>query len=425
VTDRPRLYAAALLRAFATGQVAILVGLYLARRGFDAAATGSVVSAGLAGAAAAAALVTARGDRFGRRRTLVALSVLGTAGGVVVAFASAPWLLAVAAFFGMLNGMGRDRGAALILDQAILPATGRETDRTTAFAAYNVLQDVGHALGALAAGAPLLLGHALGVDDVTALRLGLGLYAALLATSGILYAGLSPQSEASPGQSRERLSPATRSRLLRICSLFALDSLAGGFLTAALLAVYFEERYGASATTIGSLFFGARVGNALSHLGAAWLARRIGLLNTMVFTHIPSSLLLVTMAFAPSFPVAALLFLLREGLVEMDVPTRQSYVMGVVRPEERTMASGLTQLVRLAAWAVAPAFAGLLMRDASLATPLVVGGLLKIAYDLALYFSFRGLRPPEERTELRGQPNGTTGAGRETDSPTAGNVNGT
>ena len=148
--------------------------------------------------------------------------------------------------------------------------------------------------------------------------------------------------------------------------------------------------------TIGALFFGARILNALSHLAAAWLARRIGLLNTMVFTHIPSSLLLVTMAFAPLFPVAALLFLLREGLVEMDVPTRQSYVMGVVRPEERTVASGLTHIVRLAAWAIAPAFAGLLMREGSLATPLVLGGALKIAYDIALYVAFRGIRPVEE-----------------------------
>jgi predicted MFS family arabinose efflux permease len=147
---------------------------------------------------------------------------------------------------------------------------------------------------------------------------------------------------------------------------------------------------------LGPLFFGARLANALSHLAAAWLARRIGLVNTMVFTHVPSSLLLVTVAYAPSFPVAAALFLLREGLVEMDVPTRQSYVMAMVRPEERTFASGVTNLVRMGAWAVAPSFAGLFMSGLSLATPLYAGAGLKLAYDVLLFFSFRRLKPPEE-----------------------------
>src|SRR5207248_3797403 len=141
-----------------------------------------------------------------------------------------------------------------------------------------------------------------------------------------------------------------------ICALFSLDGLGGGFLTTALLSFFFFKRFGVSEGVIGMLFFGARTLNAFSHLGAAWLAERIGLVNTMVFTHIPSSLLLVTVPFAPSFPIAAALFILREGLVEMDVPTRQSYVVAVVKPEERTVASGVTYLVRLGAWAVAPAF---------------------------------------------------------------------
>jgi predicted MFS family arabinose efflux permease len=193
-----------------------------------------------------------------------------------------------------------------------------------------------------------------------------------------------------------RLSAHSRRILWKISSLFAIDSLAGGFLTAALLAFFFYERFGVSEGVVGALFFGARVANAFSHLGAAWLARRIGLVNTMVFTHIPSSLLLATVPFAPSFPVAAALFLLREGLVEMDVPTRQSYVMAVVRTEERTVASGVTHLVRLGAWAVAPTFAGALMQGTSLATPLLIGAAMKIAYDLMLWVSFRGQRPPEE-----------------------------
>ncbi len=150
---------------------------------------------------------------------------------------------------------------------------------------------------------------------------------------------------------------------------------------------------------IGLLFFAARIFNALSHLGAAWLARRIGLVNTMVFTHVPSSLLLITVAFAPNFPVAAALFLLREGLVEMDVPTRQSYVMAVVKTDERTLASGVTHLVRQAGWAVAPVVAGLSMESFTLGMPLIVGAVMKIAYDLLLYQSFKHLKPPEEVRE--------------------------
>ena len=193
------------------------------------------------------------------------------------------------------------------------------------------------------------------------------------------------------------MSPASRGLVLRISALFAIDGLGGGFLTTALISYFFFKRFGVSEGVIGVLFFGARVANALSHLAAAWLARRIGLVNTMVFTHIPSSVLLASVAFAPSFPVAALLFLLREGLVEMDVPTRTSYVMAVVKPEERLYASGVTSIVRLGAWAVAPSFAGLFMQGVSMAMPLFVGAGMKVTYDVLLYRAFRHLKPPEER----------------------------
>lgn len=183
---------------------------------------------------------------------------------------------------------------------------------------------------------------------------------------------------------------------MRICALFGVDSFAGGFLSSALLAWFFFERFGVGVAEVAGLFAAARVANALSHLGAGWLAGRIGLVNTMVFTHLPSSLLLATVPFAPSFGVAALLFLLREGLVEMDVPTRQSYVMGVLRPEERTFASGATLLVRTAGWSLGPPVAGWATAELGLAAPLAVAAALKIGYDLALWRSFRALRPPEE-----------------------------
>jgi MFS family permease len=390
------LYAAAFLRSLATGMVGVLIGVHLAKLELDAAAIGAVVGAGLAGTAFAALAVTLAADRIGRRRALVALALLGAAGGAVVATASGVIVLAGAAFVGMLNGMGRDRGASAIIDQAILPATASDSERTFVFARYNVLQDAGHALGSLLAGMPVVLRAALALDEIAATRVALFGYAAILLSTVVAYARLSRAVEASGETRRARVSPESRRILWKISSLFAVDSLAGGFLTTALLAYFFHERFGAGEGAVGMLFFGARVANAASHLGAAWLAKRIGLVNTMVFTHIPSSVLLLTVPWAPSFPVAAALFLVREGLVEMDVPTRQSYVMAVVRPEERTFASGLTHLVRLASWAIAPAFAGLLMRGA-LGAPLVVGASMKIGYDLLLYTALRGQKPPEER----------------------------
>ncbi|HEV8121022.1 MAG TPA: MFS transporter [Candidatus Polarisedimenticolia bacterium] len=395
-TDRTLLYAGAFLRALAVGMVSVLVGLHLQGIGFAAGTIGMVVSAGLAGNALAALLVTWRGDQVGRRAALLLLAALASGGGLVVAFGSNAAVIGVAAFLGMLNGMGRDRGASLIIDQVILPGTAGHDARTRIFAVYNVVQDIGHALGGLLAGLPVLLQRAAGIEEVTSFRASVAAYAALLALSALLYLRLSPRVEATHRGSHPPLSPASRRTLWRIASLFAIDSLAGGFLTSALLSLYFHERFGAGPATLGGLFFGARLMNAASHLGAAWLAKRIGLVNTMVFTHIPSSLLLVTVAWAPSFAVASVLFLLREGLVEMDVPTRQSYVMAIFRPEERTFASGVTHLVRMGAWSVAPSFAGLMMQGMSMTTPLVIGAAMKVGYDLALWYAFRHQRPPEE-----------------------------
>jgi MFS family permease len=351
----------------------------------------------LAGGAAAMLLATLKADAFGRRRMLAAVSIAGGLGLIAVAAASLHGLLAAAAFFGMVNGMGRDRGAALVLEQAILPATVDDATRTRTFAWYNIVLDSGHALGSLCAAIPAVLHRGFGVGELASLRAGLALAAGLVLATAVLYRGLTPDVEAAAGGERVVITPGTRRVLWRIGSLFALDSLGGGFLTAALLSLFFFKRFGVDEAFLGPLFFGARVANAASHWAAAWLAKRIGLVTTMVATHIPSSLLLLTVPFAPTFPIAAALFLLREGLVEMDVPTRQSYVMAVVRPEERTFASGVTQLVRTGAWAIAPMFSGALMEGVSMATPLYAGAATKILYDVLLWVAFRRLKPPEER----------------------------
>jgi MFS family permease len=387
--------AAGFLRASSTSVVGISIGLHLARRALNAGQIGFIISLGLAGAALAALAATFLSDRMGAKWFLLVLTSLSVAGTLLFAFSETPAMLAVAAFFGMLNGMGKDRGAALVIEQAALPATTTDSDRTKTIAVYTMMQDLGHAFGALLVSAPAWfrsLTHVAtpATRDPTFFMCALASLASLF-----LYAALSCTA-ASPVKPQP-LSQHSRGIIVRLASLFAIDSLAGGFLTTAMLSYFFFERFQVGEGVIGALFFGARLMNALSHLGAAWLAKRIGLVNTMVFTHIPSSILLMTVSLAPNFAVAAVLFLLREGLVEMDVPTRQSYVMAVVQPHERTLAAGLTNLVRLGAWAVAPAFAGILMKGDSLFVPLVIGGAMKITYDVLLWRAFRGLKAPEEK----------------------------
>ncbi len=396
MNDRRLVITAAFLRALATGLMGVLLGIYLDKLAFTPADIGLVIGFGLSGAALSTLIVTYLGDRLGRRRSLFVLGLAGAAGGLALILTNSLAAVCVVAFLGMVNGMGRDRGAALVLEQAILPGTVPPARRTRAFAWYNVMQDAGHALGGALAALPVLLRGGLGTDMITSFHATVAVYAGLFFLSALLYLRLSAAVEARAPRSVVKLAPQSRRVLWRISSLFALDSLAGGFLGTALLAYFFYQRFGVDESTVALLFFCARVANAVSHFGAAWLAARIGLVNTMVFTHIPSSLLLMTVPFAPSFAIAAALFLLREGLVEMDVPTRQSYVMAVVGPDERTFASGITHLVRMGGWAVAPFFAGFMMQGVALATPVLIGAGMKIVYDVALYKAFRHVKPPEE-----------------------------
>jgi MFS family permease len=395
--DRRSIYVAVFARSLATGMMGVLLGIYLAKLDLDSNAIGVIVAVGLAGAAAATLFATLYADRLGHRATLIAFTILSVAGALLIGWSMHPVALGIAAFIGMVNGMGRDRGAALVIEQAALPATVTDEERTLAFAKYNVLQDVGHAVGALFAAAPSLIQEWTSLGQPEAFRASMIVYAIISAVPAFAYLRLSRAIEAPRVARTTRLTPASRRIVFKLSSLFAIDSIAGGFLTTALLSYFFYERFGVEVETIGALFFVARLANAVSHLGAAWLAKRIGLVNTMVFTHIPSSLLLMTVPFMPTFPIAAALFVLRESLVEMDVPTRQSYVMAVVQPQERTIASGITHLVRLGGWAIAPAFAGVLMTGSSLAAPIFVGAAMKILYDVALWRAFRGVRPPEEQ----------------------------
>ncbi len=405
--DQTRICVAGFLRSLSVGMTGVLLAIYLSWAGWSVERTGLLVTVGLAGAALATLLTSLLADRAGRRRTLVTLALLTALGAAALAATRWPTLLLVVAFLGMVNGLGRDRGPAYALEQALLPETTTPERRTFALAWYGLTLDAGLALGSLLAGAPFLLRTRWGWSSDSAYQAAWLFSAALLLGSAVLSAALSSRVEVASrgarggvrlGRLSLEIAPESKRRIAKLAALTGMDSLGGGFLTSALVSYWFFRRFGIGEEWLGLLFFGARVANAASHLVAAWLARRIGLLNTMVFTHIPSSLFLIAVAFAPSAAWATALFLAREALVEMDVPTRQSYILAVVRPEERAFASGMTILTRNVAYAVAPAGAGLAMSGLALASPLFLGAGTKIVYDLLLYFSFRRIRPPEEMT---------------------------
>jgi MFS family permease len=393
--------AAAFLRSVSVGLTGVVVGIYLFRNGFSSLSIGLVIAAGLAGAAVATLIVSLRADHLGRRTTLLFLALLSSIAGIALAVTPSFPVLLVLAFVGMLNGMGTDRSAAFALEQAIIPGLVPDARRTWTLAWYNVVLDTGGAIGALAAGLPLLLERWSGLSLPRAYQVVFLGYAAVSILTSLLYILLSRNVEITkvPNLSLQqtRVSPETKNVITKLAGLFSLDAFGGGLLSDALLAYWFFRRFGVSEESLGFLFFVVRLLNALSHVGAAWLARRIGLVNTMVLTHLPSSLFLLAVPFAPSFKLAVFLLLCREALVEMDVPTRQSYVAAVVQPSERTFASGTTNLARNVFWAVGSALAGVLMQNVAFSAPLVIGSGSKISYDLLLYRAFRKLRAPEEQ----------------------------
>lgn len=395
--DAARLYAAAFVRSGCAAVTGVLAAIALRERGFSVEVSGQVIGAGLAGAAVATALAGALGDRVPRRRLLAGIAALSACGYLALATAASPVLLLPLAFVGMVNGMGRDRGAAATLEQAMLPDTTTAERRTWTFAWYNVVMDGAQTLGSAAGALPALLAAAAFAPTASNGLVFAGCAVATVLTIP-LYTTLSPVLDRPPAGTRAApLSRSGRRVLVRLALLFGLDSLGSGFLNSALLAFWFFERFHLTHVQVAALFAAARALNAASHVLAAWLARRIGLVNTMVATHMPSSLLLMLVPSAPTAIGAAALFLSREALVEMDVPTRQSYVMAIVEPGERARVSAMTNVVRLCGWALGPIAAGYLIGTTQSGLPLVIGGMLKMTYDVMLYFSFRHVHAPEEQ----------------------------
>lgn len=397
--DAHRLFALRTLRMFAYGFIAVVLVLYLDALGLEPPVIGAILTLSLIGDTILSLWLTTRADRLGRRRVLIAGSLLMVVAGVVFAATDWPPALILAAAAGVISPTGNEVGPFLAVEQASLTETVPASRRTPTFGWYNLVGYVATASGALLAGLASQLMLAQGLAQVDAYRVIVVSYAVIGAVMAATAASVGPGIERRTREGgvedvRTRLGLGrSRSTVFRLAALFSVDAFAGGFVPLSLIAYWFHLRFGAEPGVLGSVFFVANLLAAVSALSAARIAARIGLVNTMVLTHLPSNVLLMLIPLMPTLELAIALLLLRFTLSQMDVPTRQSYVMAVVRPEERTVASGVTHLVRLAAWAVAPSFAGLLVEGASLAWPLIIGAGMKIAYDILLWIAFRRHEP--------------------------------
>jgi MFS family permease len=392
------------LRAFADGFLAVLLPAYLLVLGHDQLAVGTLGTATLLGSAVATLLVGRWGNRYALRRLLMAGAVVMAASGLGFATVTSLWPLLLVGFVGPVNPGGSDVSVFLPLEQSILAAAGNADVRTTVFARYSFIGSMSGAAGALAVVVPDWLAIRAGWQAVDAYRAMFVLYAAIGAAAWLLYSR-HPKAQIGNAKPPTALGPSRRT-VLRLAGLFAVDSFAGGLVINAVLVLWLFERFGMSLTAAGTLLFWIGLLSSASQLAAPALARRIGLVNTMVFTHVPSSLCLIGAALAPSLQVAVTLLLVRSLLSQMDVPARSAYVMSVVTPAERPAAASLTAVARSLASAAGPVVAGAWLATGDLAGPLVTCGVLKIAYDAALFVAFRRVLPRSEEED------GEAGAGR-------------
>jgi MFS family permease len=388
------LLAARGLRDFGEGLVAVILPAHLLALGFSPWQVGVLSSAALMGSALMTLGVGIAGARRDRRGLLLAAAGLMVVTGLAFASLDGFAALLIVALVGTLNPSAGSASLFVPLEHAVIAGVAAPARRTVLFSRYGLVGALAGAFGALAAGSPDWLAR-VGIETQTAFRLIFALYTLLGLLALALYRRLPPQAPERPGAVAAGLGP-SRGIVIRLALLFSLDSFAGGFVVQSLLALWLFQRFDMSLSSAGLFFFWSGVLSAFSFPVAAWLARRIGLINTMVWTHIPSSLCLIAAAFAPSLPVALGLLLLRSALSQMDVPTRSSYVMAVVTEAERTAAASFTAVPRSLAAAVSPAIGGAMMGAGWLALPFLLCGGLKIVYDLLLLRQFRHVRPPEE-----------------------------
>jgi MFS family permease len=383
------------LRDFGDGFVAVLLPVYLTALGFSALEVGVIATAALLGSALLTLGVGMAGARYDHRRLLLAAANLMVATGVAFALVHNYAVLVVIAFAGSVNPSAGSVSVFVPLEHAVLSREVSDRDRTRMFARYGLIGAMAGAFGALAAATPDFM-TAVGVGQLAAIKAMFVLYALLGIAGGLIYSRIPARPRPEKGQEPAALGP-SRHIVYKLAALFSLDAFAGGFVVQSLLALWLFERFDLSLSAASFFFFWSGVLAAFSFPVAAWLSRRIGLVNTMVFTHIPSSLCLILAAVAPNLSIALILLLFRAALSQMDVPTRSSYVMAVVTEAERAAAASFTSVPRSLAAAASPALAGALFAASFRAWPLIICGVLKIAYDLLLLMQFRHVKPPEER----------------------------
>ena len=401
--DIPLLFTTRIIRMFGYGFLSVVLALYLAQRGLTEGKIGLLLTLTLAGDAGITLWLTTTADRLGRRRMLIIGATLMIMAGVIFSLTGNFILLVVTAIIGVISPSGNEIGPFLSIEQAALSQLLPDEKRTQIFAWYNLVGSFATATGALVGGglAQLLQGN--GYSSLNSYRAVVLGYTAIGVVLSILFLRLSQAVEAPrlveaiPFQRRLGLHK-SRLVVLRLSSLFAVDAFAGGLVVQSMVAYWFNIKFGVQPAVLGSIFFGANILAGVSALSAAWIAKRIGLINTMVFTHIPSNILLILVPLMPTLPLAIAVLLLRFSISQMDVPTRQSYTMAVVSPDERSAAMGVTSIARSVGATLSPAITGQLLAVTSLiGAPFMIAGGLKIVYDLLIWRGFQAVKPPEER----------------------------
>ncbi len=397
--DAKRAIIARGLRAAADGYISIVLPAWLLMLGRSPFEIGALMTATLLGSAALTLSAGWITGRFGERRALIGASVLMIATGVGFAQVTAFWPLLIIAFVGTLNPSSGDVSIFLPLEQSLLARSAGDRDRTLMFAFYSVSASIMGALGTLMARAPDVAAR-FSIDRLQAMRGLFWLYAAIGAAAALIYSTVAETHGRGSRPLPSRLGP-SRAMVYRLTALFSVDSFGGGFMVQSILALWLFERFHLPLATAAAIFFWTNLLTALSYFVAVPISRRIGLVNTMVFTHLPASLSLVVIPFVGQLHWVIALLFLRSALSQMDVPTRTSYVMAVVTPAERPAAASLTAVPRSLASAISPILAGTLLGVSTFGWPLLIGGALKAAYDLSLLAAFRHIRPPEEREVRR------------------------
>src|SRR6187200_11978 len=403
-TDGKLLLCARIARTFAYGFLSVILAIYLKLIGFNDILIGIILSATLINSIIFTLFASFYADRIGRRNTLLLYTFMMSISGLIFFVTENPLALIIAALLGTLNITGSETSAFLSIEQSILPQTIKDNRRrNTLFGFYNMAGTFAMGAGILIANLPIIIQNELEVDQIYAIKL-LFLFYSLLGVLVIgIYLKLSSDIEIKKEKTLKPISkilnPKSKKIVTKLSGLFAIDSFAGGFAIQSIVSFWFFTKFDIDLSLISYIFSIGSLLTAFSYLIAAKIADKIGLINTMVFTHIPSNILLILLAFAPTLEIAIVFYMIRMALSQMDVPTRQSYIVAVVEEDERTAAAGITNLSRNIAQAISPSITGYIIGVLSLSAPFIIGGLLKIIYDITLYINFRKIKPSEEEEE--------------------------